>query len=154
MLLVVPSLTHVQLPNANFGRVLAPVHQGLPSTIEWAHAAWTGESLNEYAQVISPQWFISPVDTAILHVSALIHSDVNSERLYGFAEPWNFNQLLAVFRKLYPQKSFSENLENLGVDKMSVPNQRAEEVLGWIKGAGWDRLEDSLTEMSKEWARD
>ncbi|KAF1841928.1 NAD(P)-binding protein [Cucurbitaria berberidis CBS 394.84] len=139
------------LPNANFGRVLVPAHQGYPSTIDWAHAAWSGEYLKEYTQVIDPQWFISPVDTALLHVSALIYSEVNSERLYGFAEPWNFNQLLAVFRKLYPQKTFPEDVDGLGTDRMSVPNQRAEEVLGWVKGAAWDGLEESLTQMSANW---
>lgn len=89
-----------------------------------------------------------------MHVSVLIHGDVTSERLYGFAEPWNFNQLLAVFRKLYPQKTFLKDLDGLGVDRMSVPNQRAGEVLGWIKGAAWDGLEESVAAMSAEWANE
>ncbi|CAO2647881.1 Nn.00g088030.m01.CDS01 [Neocucurbitaria sp. VM-36] len=142
------------LPDANFGRVLVPAHQGFPSTIAWAHAAWTGEELEGHAKFIAPQWFISPVDTAFLHVSALIHSDIDSERLFGFAETWNFNQLLAIFRKLYPQKTFPEDIDDYGVDRMSVPNKRAEEVLGWVKGAGWDGLEDSLAKMTEEWARE
>ncbi|KAJ4377878.1 hypothetical protein N0V83_000708 [Neocucurbitaria cava] len=140
------------LPNANFGRVLIPAHQGFPSTIDWARAAWTGENLDMYTQVIAPQWFISPVDTALLHISALIHGDVGSERLFGFVEPWNFNQMLGVFRKLYPQGNFPADVEDQGVDRMNVPNGRAEEVLGWVKGAGWDGLEDSLAKMSEEWA--
>jgi hypothetical protein len=28
-----------KLPNANFGPVLVPEHQGFPSTIDWAHSA-------------------------------------------------------------------------------------------------------------------
>ena len=94
------------------------------------------------------------MDTAILHVSALIHSDVDSERLFGFVEPWDFNQLLAVFRKLYPQRKFPDDVADWGVDKMSVPNQRAAEVLAWVKGASWDGLENSLGEMTEEWARE
>ena len=102
-------------------------------------------------QIVAPQWFISPVDSALLHVSALIYVDVKSERLLGFAEPWNFNQMLAVFRKLYPQRTFPEDIEGLGVDRMSVPNERAEEVLRWVKGEGWGGFEESLKEMSENW---
>jgi hypothetical protein len=32
-----------KLPNANFGPVLVPEHQGFPSTIDWAHSAWEGK---------------------------------------------------------------------------------------------------------------
>jgi hypothetical protein len=102
-------------------------------------------------EIVAPQWYISPVDSALLHVSALIYSDVSSERLFGFAEPWNFNEMLAVYRRLYPERSFPEDVEGLGVDRMSVPNERAEEVLRWVKGEGWDSLEKSLKEMSEKW---
>jgi hypothetical protein len=135
----------------NWGRVLIPQHQGLPSTIDWAHKAWTGEGLASLAQIVRPQWFISNVDCALLHVSALIYSDVNSERLFGFAEPFTFNKMLDLYRKLYPEKKFPEDTEDLGVDRMNVPNQRAEEVLYRVKGAGWDTLEESLKEMTENW---
>jgi hypothetical protein len=61
---------------------------------------------------------------------------------------------LAAFRKLYPKRIFVEDVEGLGVDRMRVPNQRAEEVLKWAKGSGWDGLEESLKEMSEDWARE
>ncbi|KAF2852396.1 NAD(P)-binding protein [Plenodomus tracheiphilus IPT5] len=140
------------LPNANFGPLLVPEHQGYPSTIEWARVAWTGEYLKEHAAHIAPQWFISPVDTALLHVAALIYSDIKGERLFGFAETWNYNQILETFKELYPERQFAENLEGVGVDCMTVPNERAEEVLRWVKGSGWDGLVTSLGEMSRSWA--
>jgi nucleoside-diphosphate-sugar epimerase len=140
-----------ELPNANFGRVLCPEHQGFPSTIGWARAAWTGERLDEHIKYIDPQWFISIRDTALLHISALIHGDVAAERLFGFAETFNFNQILEIFRNLYPERKFPENTEGLGTDRMIVPNQRAEEVLKWLKSTGWDSLETGLKEMSESW---
>jgi hypothetical protein len=140
-----------QLPNANFGPVLIPDQQGFPSTIEWAHAAWTGETITGYASVVDPQWFIATLDSALLHISALIHSDVNGERLFGFVERWNFNDLLRIFRKHYPGKTFAEDIEGLGEDKVRAPTKRAEEVLRWVKGAGWDGLEDSVVGMAKDW---
>lgn len=84
-------------------------------------------------------------------MSALIHEDVASERLFGFAQTFNYNQILATFRSLYPEREFPEDLENIGFDRMNVPNQRAEEVLEWVKGAGWDSLETGLKEMSEDW---
>ncbi|KAF2797416.1 NAD(P)-binding protein [Melanomma pulvis-pyrius CBS 109.77] len=136
------------LPNANFGKVLIPKHQGTPSTIEWAKGAFTGENFDMLSKVITPQWYVDPIDTALIHVSALIYSDVASERLFAFAEPFNFNNILAVYRKLFPGRDFPADVEGMGVDKCKVPNQRALEVLGWVKeGRGWTGLEESLAEM-------
>jgi hypothetical protein len=86
-----------------------------------------------------------------LHISALIHSEVDSERLFGFVERWNYNELLRIFRKHYPGKTFREDIEGLEDDKVRAPTKRAEEVLRWVKGAGWDGLEDSVVAMSKDW---
>ncbi|KNG49440.1 aldehyde reductase ii [Stemphylium lycopersici] len=139
------------LPNANFGAVLIPEHQGFPSTIEWAHDAWLGKELEMWKTFAGPQWYVHPVDCALVHVSALVHSEVDSERLFAFAEPWSYNQMMDTWRKLYPERKFVENIEGLGVDKMRVPNKRAEEVLMWVKGAGWDSMEKGMKEMTENW---
>lgn len=39
------------------------------------------------------------------------------------------------------------------MDRMSVPSERALEVLGWVKDSGWDGLENSLKEMSEGWLK-
>ncbi|KAF2729036.1 dihydroflavonol-4-reductase [Polyplosphaeria fusca] len=135
------------LPNANFGAVLVPEKQGFPSTIEWCHYVWTGENFDLMTKRIGPQWFIDPVDDALLHIGALIYSDVQNERLFGFAERFTWNDVLAVFRKIAPARAFPDDVEGLGRDMCEVPNQRAEEVLGWVKGSGWKGLEKSLREM-------
>ncbi|KAF1920855.1 hypothetical protein BDU57DRAFT_439480 [Ampelomyces quisqualis] len=139
------------LPNVNLGPVLVPAHQGYPSTIDWARAPWTGENFEAYAALIPPQWFISVRDNALLHISALIHSEVNGERLFGYAGRYNFNDLLAIYRKNYPEKKFPNNFEGLGKDMTVPPMERAEEVLRWIKRRGWDGLEETVLDMSKDW---
>lgn len=131
--------------------MLVPEHQGYPSTIDWARASWTGENLELYAERILPQWFISLRDDALLHISALIHSDVSRERLFGCAERWSHNQVLAIYRKKYPGRKFPEDVEGLGVDRVVAPTARAEDVLGWVKGSGWDGLEESVVAMTKDW---
>jgi hypothetical protein len=140
-----------QLPNVNFGAVLVPEHQGYPSTIDWAHGAWTGENLEVYAKMVDPQWFVSILDSALLHIAALIYSEVNSERLFGYTERWNFNDLLAIYRKHYPERKFAQDFDGLGRDWVIPPTDRAEEVLKWVKGSGWDGLEESVVAMSKNW---
>ncbi|KAF2111662.1 dihydroflavonol-4-reductase [Lophiotrema nucula] len=137
------------LPNCNFGKILVPEKQGFPSTVEWAHFAFTGENIEFLAKRIGPQFFIDTVDDALLHVGALIYEDVKSERLFGFTQPFNWNDILGIYRKLYPDKTFHEDFEGLGEDRLKVPNQRAEEVLRWVKGRGWTRLEESVQEMAK-----
>ena len=115
------------------------------------HDAWVGSETERWTSWAGPQWFISTEDDALLHVSALIHSDVDSERVFGFAEPWNYNQMMDIWRKQYPGRKFADNIEGMGVDRMKVPNERAEELLRWVKGAGWDSLEQSLKDMAENW---
>ncbi|KAH7077719.1 hypothetical protein BKA63DRAFT_410328 [Paraphoma chrysanthemicola] len=139
------------LPNANFGPLLVPEHQGLPSTVAWINSAFTGERFSELAAMVDPQWYISPIDDALLHVSALIHSDVDGERLFAYAERWNWNQILAILRKHYPQKTFPDDVDGQKDDRVKPPNARAEEVLRWVKGEGWTSLEESVVGTSKGW---
>jgi hypothetical protein len=81
----------------------------------------------------------------------LIHEDVKSERLFGYAERWNYNDLLAIYRKHHPEKTLPESVNGLGKDMVKPPTARAEEVLKWVKGKGWDGLEESVKAMSKDW---
>lgn len=64
-----------------------------------------------------PQWYVHTVDCALLHVAALIYDDVKSERLFAFAGLWSFNRMMDIWRKLYPQRKFPDNIEGLGDDK-------------------------------------
>lgn len=81
----------------------------------------------------------------------MLYSEVSSERLFGFAERWNFNKLLAIYRKTYPDRKFPGDVPGLGVDGVQPPRERAEEVLRWAKnGQGWDGLEGAVKEMSEQ----
>ncbi|KAF2444992.1 aldehyde reductase [Karstenula rhodostoma CBS 690.94] len=142
------------LPNCNFGRVLVPQKQGAPSTIEWAKYAWEGANLEAVTKIITPQFYISTQDSALLHVAALLNPAIASERIFGFAERWDFNKLLAVYRARYPERQFPADIEGLVDDKCVPPSERAEEILKWIKddGKGWDTLEDMAGEMAEQFA--
>lgn len=166
-----------QLPNANFSKVLVPEKQGYPSTIDWVRRAYTGEFFSIMRKLLEPrklfslepfsirnvtnagittEYFVSTQDTALIHIGALIYDDVNNERLLAFAEPFSWNGILKVLRKLYPERKFDDDVENEDLDLSTVKNERAEEVLRRVKGVAegkraWDGLEDKVRETAELW---
>jgi nucleoside-diphosphate-sugar epimerase len=140
------------LPNANMGIVLSPENQGQPSTVGWIKAVWDGFNGTEDLKFNPPQYYINVQDNARVHVAALIFSDVENERLFTFAHPFSWNDILAALRKLYPTHKFIDDLPNLGQDLSKVANQRAEELLKRFGLPGWTSLEKSVKDAADGWA--
>jgi hypothetical protein len=99
------------------------------------------------------EYFVSTKDVALLHLACLIDPEVKDERVLAYAEPYNWNQVLAIFRKMHPEKKFVDDLEDQGADKSVVDTKRSEEILrrmtadkGGKGGRGFEGLEDSLRE--------
>lgn len=132
------------LPNANMGPVLSTEHQGYPSTAGWIRALWDGFRGHEDLRFNPSQYYTNVQDNARVHVAALIYEDVAGERLFAFAHPYTWNDILAVFRKLYPQRKFIDDIPDLGEDLSEVANERAEELLKRFGLPGWTSLEDSV----------
>ncbi|KAI9687655.1 MAG: hypothetical protein M1820_010412, partial [Bogoriella megaspora] len=122
------------------GRILSPEHQGRPSTSANPIAAFEGKM--DLPLSVPPQWYIDAEDAALLHVAALTRPDAVGERVFGFAKPFNWNDVLGIYRKLYPNKKFPEDTEGLGRDIMKIPNERAEQMLKDMGMGGWTSLED------------
>lgn len=142
------------LPNMNVGEILSIENQGYPSTMGWIKALWS-EFKGEGEDVLKdnpPQYYINVDDNARVHVAALIYEDVANERLFTFAHPYNWNDILAIFRKRYPDKEFMQDFPDLGEDKSVVANERAEGLLKRMKGSGWESLEDSVKFLTDELA--
>lgn len=137
------------LPNCNIGKILSPEHQGYPSTAGWIKALWTGFEGHDDLKFNPPQYYINVQDNARLHVGALIYPDVQNERLYAFAYPYTWNSILAVFRKLYPDHKFIEDIAGIGNDLSHVANERAEEIVRRFGMPGWTSLEDSVKEITE-----
>ncbi|OGM42959.1 aldehyde reductase II [Aspergillus bombycis] len=142
------------LPNVNMGTILSPEHQGYPSTDGWIKAVWDGFP-GEEGQALKynpPQYYINVQDAARVHVAALIYPDVQNERLFAFAHPYSWNDILAILRRLYPQQTFIDDIPNLGEDKSIVANQRAEELLKRMSGlSAWTSLEQSVQDATTAW---
>jgi len=141
------------LPNANFGRVVDAGHQAYHSTLGWTKAVWDGFQGDDAAlKDQPPQYYINIEDNAWVHAAALLYPDVKGERLFTFAHPYNWNDILAVLRKAYPERKFIDDIPDLGQDLSTVTNERAEELLKRVAGHGWTSLEDSVKQAVEGFA--
>ncbi|KAK0944929.1 hypothetical protein LTR29_003520 [Friedmanniomyces endolithicus] len=149
------------LPSGNFGRMLRPGFEGEASTGSWVVSLFKGEG--EMAFLDMPPFrgfllarypvalpeltistdFIDVVDDARLHVAALINPSCAGKRIFAFARPFTWNDVLAIFRNMYPERKFRDDIE-VGRDLSEVPNQEAEELLRKHYGHGWTSLEESV----------
>jgi hypothetical protein len=87
-------------------------------------------------------------DTARLHVAALLDPTVQSERLFAFAGPYNWNDVIDILKRLRPDNNKIPTApEGEGRDLSDVykPSKRAEQLIRSFFGIkGWNSLEDSL----------
>ncbi|KAL2258927.1 hypothetical protein VTK26DRAFT_7574 [Humicola hyalothermophila] len=59
----------------------------------------------------STDYYVDVQDDAFLHVAAAILPEVQSERIFAFAETTNGDRILDVFRRLYPTRSLARSRE-------------------------------------------
>jgi len=137
------------LPNANMGRILQPGAEMNSSTGSWPVQLFTGHLDGFSVKSVPPQWFVDVDDTARLHLAALTDPACNGQRIFAFAEPYHYNDILDIFRKEYPDKKFPENGKEDGRDLSKVPNKEAEELLRKHFGKGWTSFKDSVLEGVK-----
>lgn len=89
-------------------------------------------------------------DDGLLHVAAVIHPGVQSERIFAFAEPVNGDRVLAILRKLYPSRSFPANFQAEEDVSDIVPRKRAEALLREMGRHGWTSLEESIKRNTED----
>ena len=97
------------------------------------------------ALMTGTEYFVDIQDVARLHVAALIHPSVASERIFAYTTPFNWNNILAAFRKLFPHQTFRDDEPGLWDDLSTVePAKRAEGLLREMGRPGFTGLEESL----------
>jgi len=132
------------LPNMNMGSILKPGGAMDSSTGSWPLKLFGGDtSVYEFP----PQYYVNVKDDARLHIVALIDPECNGKRIFAFAAPFNWNDVLAIFRKQNPGMNFPED-GAFGRDLSEVPNAEAERLLKKHYGKGWTSLEESLEEST------
>ncbi|KAF2766176.1 aldehyde reductase II [Teratosphaeria nubilosa] len=128
------------LPNWNTVAILDPNGAFSSSTASWINQAFTG---SKDPLQYPPQYFIDVDDTARLHVIGIVDPAANGQRLFGFAEPFNWNDVFRLFREVKPDGEW-EDLQCLGRDLSQAPNKAAEDLLRKHYGKGWTGLKESV----------
>ncbi|KEY72840.1 hypothetical protein S7711_04423 [Stachybotrys chartarum IBT 7711] len=136
------------LPAINFGASLDYKNQGHPSTSAFLAALFKDEP--SLLTSLPPQHFVDVQDCALLHVAAAIHPEVESERVFAFAEPENGDDVLAIFRELYPNRNFPENFQSGRDLSEIVPRERAEQLLRDMGQDGWTSLRESIRRNTED----
>lgn len=94
--------------------------------------------------------FVDIEDCALLHVAAAIDPDVQSERIFAFAAPVNGDGILAVLRKLYPDRTFPADFQSERDLSDIVLRKRAEALLRGMGQSGWTSLEESVRRNTED----
>ncbi|GJC83246.1 aldehyde reductase 2 [Colletotrichum liriopes] len=128
-----------------------PEHGGpvyIASKVEQEQTVWKYHKENQSKRpdlVVNAEYAIDVQDDGLLHVAAAILPDVKSERIFGFAEPFCWDDVLAILRKQFPNKKFHDNFAGEPYPAIIIkPRDRAEELLKRLGKSGWTSLEDSL----------
>ncbi|KAF9873928.1 aldehyde reductase [Colletotrichum karsti] len=132
----------------NFGKSLDPVNQGHPSTSAIVAAMMQGQ--RSPPALTRPQCFIDVQDDGLLHVAAAVLPDVKQERIFGFAQPFNYDQILDILREQNPGRTFHENYSGDEYPFVIKPRDRAEELLRRFGRLGWTSLEDSIRKNTED----
>ncbi|KXH65897.1 NAD dependent epimerase/dehydratase [Colletotrichum salicis] len=91
------------------------------------------------------EYFVDVEDNARLHVAAAVLPNVRSERIFAWAEPFNFDTVLDILRTHFPEKNFVDNFHHYReLSVVSQPQSRAVELLRQLGRGGFVPLKQSV----------
>ncbi|KFY97139.1 hypothetical protein V498_02242 [Pseudogymnoascus sp. VKM F-4517 (FW-2822)] len=89
-------------------------------------------------------------DVALLHVAAALDPEVNGVRLQAWAENCNWNDILVILRKLYPQRKFIDDLPVHPPLAVTTDFSQPLALLKkWGHQDGWKSLEETVADNMK-----
>jgi hypothetical protein len=89
----------------------------------------------------------------VLHVAALIDQQLKDERIQGWAVPFNWNDVLAILRRAYPERQFVDDLPGMGKILATTDDTLARRLLKeWAQQDDWMVLEEGIRETVKSFA--
>ncbi|KAJ0310930.1 hypothetical protein COL516b_001630 [Colletotrichum fioriniae] len=118
------------------------------SKVEAEMAVWKFYHENirrRYDLIVSSEYFVDVEDNARLHVAAAVLPNVRSERIFAWAEPFNFDTVLDILRTHFPEKNFVDNFHHYReLSVVSQPQSRAVELLRQLGRDGFVPLKQSV----------
>ncbi|KAL5095113.1 hypothetical protein Trisim1_003722 [Trichoderma cf. simile WF8] len=120
--------------------------EGERTAWDWVKENKPSFTLNTILPNCNAKYFVDVRDTARLHVAALLDPKIKEERIFAFAQEYNWTDVLDILRKLRPNRQFPLNPENEGRDYTQVaPRDKAKKILQDFFGQpDWVSLEESL----------
>lgn len=99
-----------------------------------------------FAFALVAEHYVNAEDTGRIHLGALTLPSVAGERLWAAAAPYNLDEILAIFRKLHPSRTFPE--ESYPSRDLSVIDvSKGLAVLQELGQPGWQSLEASIEQI-------
>lgn len=90
---------------------------------------------------------MSVKDVAVLHVAAILDKDTKEERIQAWATALNWNDVLAIMRRLYPSQKFIDDLPDSPPITATTDDSVALRLLKkWAQQDGWKGLEETVRE--------
>ncbi|KAH8892388.1 putative aldehyde reductase 2 [Thozetella sp. PMI_491] len=116
------------------------------STAGWIHNTFNGEP-GLFAR-IPPGCQVNVKDVAVLHIAAALDPEVQNERLLAWAEPINTNIVLAILRRLYPDRNFIDDIPTQEPCLATIGDEKRmlELMKKWGERESWTPLEQGVRE--------
>ncbi|KAK3116246.1 hypothetical protein LTR53_003617 [Teratosphaeriaceae sp. CCFEE 6253] len=125
------------LPSVLWGKMLDPGNQGFRTSCGQLKSIFDGNAAA--TAWAPPQHFVDVQNSALLHVAALVLSDVQAQC------PYNITSILRLLRMLYPHKAIQGDVSDHGVDLTVFKEApQAEELLKRMGRPGWTDIETSV----------
>jgi nucleoside-diphosphate-sugar epimerase len=131
------------VPNFNVGRIIT---NGGP----------TGGSVESLIKgtvpPFPPQYHIDVIDDARIHFAvAALDADVKNDRIFTFARPFTFTEMIKDIKELRPNlKGVAEPPKDEGEDLSKVPNEMGAQLLEkWYGQKGYKTMKQSIEEALK-----
>ncbi|KAJ4418885.1 hypothetical protein N0V85_001257 [Neurospora sp. IMI 360204] len=132
------------------GPILDPGNQSA-STAGMVRALYDGkpkEAIDVIA-TLGPGWSIDARDAGRLYLGVLV-SGLTGSRVYGFAERFNWNQTLDIFKELYPEKKdWVELPRSYQCDGSEIPVDIPLSLLRAVGQEGWTSLKESIKDAAE-----
>ncbi|KAL4883014.1 hypothetical protein BJY04DRAFT_226806 [Aspergillus karnatakaensis] len=131
------------VPNTNYGRILCPEISAVTMVGTANLLLGDGSIIRRFP----PQWFVDVEDSARLHVVALLSPSAVGKRIFAFAQPFNWTDVLTILRELRPDNTLLPPCpENEGRDLSEIEDApEAESMMKEFFGTkGWVGLKESL----------
>lgn len=93
----------------------------------------------------APTWFVDVRDSAVIHVAALLATEVNGKRILAAGHPPNnANRILAIWREAFPRRNIVSDLGFREPERQDLDRELSTGLLRRYAGRDWLPFEKTL----------